>query len=66
MKTIEVTREQVQQQLSNDILMDKEIGSRFHSVRVSQLKNILENGEGIFSLFVNEEAKVIIRNRVYL
>lgn len=61
MKTIEITREQAQKQLSIDIQMEKEMGSRFYSVRISQLKNILETGHGIFSLFVNEEANIIVK-----
>lgn len=61
MKTIEITREQANKQLEIDTQMEKELCDRFYSVRVSQTKNILKNGHGIYSIFRNEEAEIIIK-----
>ena len=61
MKNIEITREQAQRQLEIDTEMEKEMANSFYSIRVSQLKDIIRNGQGIFSLHVNNEVMVTVR-----
>lgn len=61
MKRIEVTREQVIEQLEKDIKMEASVKDDFYSMRISQSKEILKNGHGIFSSFRNEEIEVVIK-----
>lgn len=71
MRTIEITREQAVEQMERDKALEEKLVARdnmigtehdnFYSIRVSQLEEVLKNGEGTFSLFKNEEAYVVIK-----
>lgn len=67
MKTIEVTREQLLEQIKKDEAQRELIkkshfvklgDSYFYTERISQCKDILEKGYGIFSQFKNEQVNV--------
>ena len=60
MRTMKITRDQAITQLNADKKLEKELGNRFYSMRVSQVMDILQFGHGVFSVFENEQVYIEI------
>ena len=70
MERIEITREQAIAQSEIDrntmvnlkesnFIKSEDLG--FYEERIKQLENILDKGSGVFSIFRNEQAEIIIK-----